>query len=190
MTSKLAIKNTLLLASCLSVGILTACGTIPHKKPNLEDAKFWQRNSASSALYLRGPKAQQMLHQDISRCVTDIRELENLGEIRRAVPATYNSGNNIETTSPAKKQLDQYDTPQRDGYLYSEHLEYHDFETCMYSKGWERVEYLPTNAADQARQNYLDRVKGKNRSTGDRRENVTTLHPKDQNPKPYDNLNQ
>lgn len=171
MTSKFAIKNTLLLASCLSVTLVAACGAIPNKTPNLEDAKFWQRNSASSALYLRGPKAQQMLHQDISRCVRDISELENLGEIRRAIPSSYNSGN----TEDAR--LSRFDTPVRDGYLYAEHVDYHDFETCMYAKGWERVDYLPTNAADQARQNYLDRVKGK--STGAPkvgRENVTTIH--------------
>ncbi len=191
MTSTILIKNSLLLASCFSVGILAACGTLPSQTPNLEDAKFWQRKSASSALYLRGPKAQQMLHQDISRCVTDIRELENLGEIRRAIPTTYNSGNNIETSSPSKRELDRYDTPQRDGYLYAEHMDYHDFETCMYAKGWERVEYLPASAADQARQNYLDRASNKSKkSSGQSRENVTTLHPKDQNPKPYANLNQ
>jgi hypothetical protein len=184
-------KNTLLLASCVSVTFLSACGHSHRKLPDMEDAKFWQRNSASSALYLRGPKAQQMLHQDISRCVREIRELENLGEIRRAVPTNYNSGNQIEPRTAAQKELDRYDTPERDGYLYSEHLEYHDFETCMYAKGWERVDYLPADEADEARQSYLDRIRGKKKRSGSGdRENVTTLHTSSQNPPPYDNLNE
>lgn len=183
-------KNILLLASCVSVCALAACGTTPRQMPKLEDAKFWQRSSASSALYLQGPKAQQMLHQEISVCVREIGELERLGEIRRAVPANYNSGNEIETRSASQKQLDRYDTPERDGYLYAEHLEYHDFETCMNAKGWERVDYLPADDADKARQNYLDRIKGKMKRSGADRENVTTLHTTSQNPASYGNVNQ
>lgn len=182
-------KHSLLLASCLSVTLVTACGT--HRTlPKIEDANFWQRKSASSALYMQGPKAQQMLHQDTSRCVTEIAELENLGEIRRAVPANYNSGNEIETRSASQKELDRYDTPARDGYLYAEHLEYHDFETCMDAKGWVRVDFLPYEEADKARKNYLDRIKGKMKSYKGDRENVTTLHPASQNPPPYENLNE
>jgi len=158
--------------------------------PKMEDAKFWQRSSASSALYLRGPKAQQMLHQDIARCVTEIGELENMGEMRRAFPANYNTGNTVTGRTPSQEDLDAYDSPQRDGYLYSEHLGYHDFETCMMAKGWQRVEYLPGEVADKARQQYLDQMTEKQmkRRKGNR-ENVTSLDPKDQNPPPYENLN-
>lgn len=171
MTSKSAIKNTLLLASCVSVTLLAACGTPPRHIPDIEDAKFWQRKSASSAIYLQGPKAQQALHQDISRCVVEIRELQNLGEIRRAIPGNYNSANTSE------QELNRYNTPARDGYLYAEHLDYHDFETCMYANGWERVDYLPANEADKARQDYLNRVKGSGkRKAKVGRENVTTIH--------------
>ncbi len=183
-------KNIFLVGSCVSVVVLSACGTTPRVLPDMEDAKFWQRSSASSALYLQGPKAQQMLHQDISVCVREISELERLGEIRRAVPANYNSGNEIETRSASQKKLDRYDTPERDGYLYSEHLEYHDFETCMNAKGWERVDFLPYEEADKARMNYLDRIKSKMKRSGADRENVTTLHTTSQNPPPYGNLNQ
>lgn len=157
--------------------LLGACGGTITKRPNMEDAAYWQRNSASSALYLQGPKAQQMLHQDIARCTSDIRELENLGEIRRAIPPNYNSGNTLEERSASQRKLDEWDSPERDGYLRAEHGEYFDFETCMISKGWERVDYLPYSAVDKANKDYLDRHgKKKKRSLGDR-ENVTSLTP-------------
>lgn len=180
MTFKILILGT----ACASVTLLSACAGL-SSKPDMHDAKFWQRNSASSALYMRGPKAQQMLHQDISVCVREISELERLGEIRRAIPTNYNSGNS------AEQKLNRYDTPARDGYLYSEHLDYHDFETCMNVKGWERVEYLPYDDAERARKNYMDRANGgSNGANIGNRENVTTLHPSSQNPAPYENLNQ
>jgi HD superfamily phosphohydrolase len=131
-----------------------------------------------------------MLHQDISTCVNEIRELENLGEIRRAVPANYNSGNSLEQRTASQAELDQWDSPQRDGYLYGEHLGYHDFETCMMAKGWERVEFLPHADADKARQDYLDRYGKKRRRAFGERENVTSLHPEVQDPPPYEDLNQ
>ena len=169
----------LFLVSSLSLMTLSACsGFNPFgQSVKIDEAKFWQRNNASSALYLQGPKAQQMLHQNISRCVSEISELNRLGEIRRAVPANYNSGNEIDARTASQKVLDGYDTPARDGFLYSEHLDYHDFETCMEAKGWERVEHLPYDSADLARQDYLERYGNKKKKTtlGDR-ENVTTLH--------------
>ena len=136
-------KASLLLTTFIALG-LGACAA-PYSKPSdMEDAKYWQRKNASSALYLQGPKAQQMLHENIATCVTEISELERLGEIRHAIPANYNSGNTLEAERTASQQkLDEWDSPQRDGYLYNEHLEYHDFETCMTAKGWERLSYLP-----------------------------------------------
>ena len=81
-----------LILSCFSLLALSACSSLnPSAPPKIEDAKYWQRNSASSSLYLQGPKAQQMLHQNIATCVNEIKELERLGEIRRAIPANYNS---------------------------------------------------------------------------------------------------
>lgn len=180
----MTLKTLILSASALSMLGLTACSSLlGGGSPKMEAAKYWQRNNASSALYMQGPKAQQMLHQDLSRCVSEISELERLGEIRRAVPANYNSGNEIEKRTVADKHLDQWQTPLRDGFLYSEHMDYHDFETCMGAKGWERVEYLPYDKASLARQDYLDQYapKKKKKSFGNR-ENVTTLDPAAQAP--------
>ena len=185
------LKKSVLLLSCFSALALGACGTYHRAHPDMEEAKYWQRQNASSALYLQGPKAQQMLHKEISECVTEIGELEKLGELRRAVPAHYNSGNSAEYRTASQAELNQWDSPARDGYLYAEHLDYHDFETCMGAKGWERVEHLPYTAADKARQDYIDRYgkKKKGGRYGDR-ENVTTLHADKQNPPPYQNTNE
>lgn len=185
-------KKIILLCATATISLTACSGNIlPKRNPTIEDAKFWQRNSASSALYLQGPKAQQMLHQDMASCVVEIRELENLGEIRRAIPANYNSGNTIEHRTASQEELDQWDSPNRDGYLYNEHLDYHDFETCMDAKGWERVEYLPYEDADKAREDYLKKYKGgKTRRNREKdREYVTTLNPRKQNPPPYKDLN-
>jgi hypothetical protein len=171
--------------SLASVVALTACSGV-----NIEDAKYWQRKNASSSLYLQGPKAQQMLHQNIAGCVNEIKELEKLGEIRRAVPANYNSGNELNTRTASQAELDQWDSPERDGYLYAEHSDYHDFETCMDAKGWERVEYLPYKEADRAREDYLDRYVRKKKKTYGDRENVTTLHTYSQNKPPYEDTNE
>ncbi len=169
--SVLTVIPVLTLSACNGSGL-----NLNNSKPKIENAKYWQRSSASSALHLQGPKAQQILHADIATCVNEISELEKLGEIRRAVPANYNSGNVIEHRSASQQKLDQYDTPQRDGFLYSEHLDYHDFETCMNAKGWERLEHLPYQEADLARKNYLERYGKKSKNNLGGRENVTTLH--------------
>lgn len=181
-------KNVLLIGSFSALILTAACSTY---SPKIEDARYWQRQSVSSSLYMRGPKAQQMLHTDIAGCTNDIRELERLGAIRDVMPTNYNHGNTMEPRTAAKAELDEWDTPERDGYLYSEHLDYHDFETCMYAKGWERVEYLSHTDIDKARDEYLDNMgyKRKRRSFEDR-ENVTSLNPGQQNPPPYKNLNQ
>lgn len=184
-------KTYILSASLLASLTITACGGVSIiKKPNMEKAEYWQRQSASSAVYMQGPKAQQLLHQDIANCTVEIRELENLGEIRRALPANYSNGNELRGRTAAQATLDQWDSPERDGYMRNEHLDYSDFETCMVYKGWERAEYLPYTDADKARKDYLKRSEAdkKRKKTGDR-ENVTSLNPKSQTPPPYKNLN-
>lgn len=147
--------KTLLLSSLLALTVLPACQT-PFK---MEDAQYWGRKNASSALYLRGPKAQQILHVDISRCVNEISELERVGALREAIPADTRNGQVPDVRTPQGKMA-KWDSPKRDGYLYNEHLPYTDFETCMDAKGWERVESLPYGQGDIARSDYLRNVKG------------------------------
>ena len=147
--------KTLLIASLSAATILGAC-QVPFK---MEDAQYWQRKNATSALYLRGPKAQQSLHMDIVTCVNEISELERVGAIRKAIPADTRDGYVPNPKEPEGKMAG-WDSPKRDGYLYNEHLPYTDFETCMDTKGWERVEALPYSQADIARRDYLRSVKG------------------------------
>ena len=149
-------KTSLLVLSALTVASLAACTPRPAK---LEDAQYWQRKNATSALYLRGPKAQQTLHMDIATCVNEISELERVGALREAIPADVRNGK-VPDPASAEGKLARWDTPKRDGALYSEHLPYTDFETCMDTKGWERVENLPYVQADTARADYLQTVYG------------------------------
>lgn len=148
--------KTLLISSALiAVTLLPAC-TAPYK---MEDPQYWGRKNATSALYLRGPKAQQTLHMDIATCVNEISELERLGALKEAIPADTRNGAVPDPKTPDGKMAN-WDSPKRDGYLYSEHLPYTDFETCMDAKGWERIESLPYGRAEVARGEYLRNVKG------------------------------
>jgi hypothetical protein len=137
------------------VSALVFCFPVYAKTVNqaIEDnGQYWQRVSASSAIYTRGPKAQQMLNRDISRCVVELRELERLGEIRDAIPKYVDEGRIL---SEAEAKLNDIDSPERDEELFYEHSEYHDFEGCMLAKGWERIKYVPFDVAEQARENYI-----------------------------------
>lgn len=115
-----------------------------------QGGQYWQRVHTSSALYLRGPKAQQMLNRNIARCVTELRELERLGSVRDAIPE-YAEGLVLSTE---EAELAGWDTPERDKELFAEHSNYIDFEGCMLAKGWERIEYVPFDVAGEARENY------------------------------------
>lgn len=139
-----------------SISILAACGT---PAPSLKDAQYWQRKDTTSALYLQGPKAQQTLHQDIARCASDITELENLGAIREGTPADHTESRAVDPDKPHGR-LKIWETPKRDGYLRAEHLEYHDFETCMDYKGWERIKHVPYEVSERAKSVWLDTVEG------------------------------
>ena len=112
--------------------------------------QYWQRVHTSSALYLRGPKAQQMLNRNIARCVTELRELERLGAVKDAIPE-YAQGIVMSTN---EAELAGWDTPERDKELFAEHSDYIDFEGCMLAKGWERIKYVPYDVIGQSDENY------------------------------------
>ncbi len=163
---------------------LTACA----REPKMENAQYWQRSSATSALYLEGPKAQQGLHQDIASCTYEIDELIRIGAVRRVIPADTVNGKVPDPSTP-EGRMAGWESPQRDGYLYAEHSDFHDFETCMGSKGWERVEYLPYTTAERSRKEYLENMNKDKKKSTRTREYVTSVHAPSQNPPPYRNLN-
>jgi hypothetical protein len=106
-----------------------------------------------------------MLHRDIAQCTVEIRELKRLGALRAATPADADASGNVPDPKTPEGRLASWDTPERDGYLLTEHTDYHDFETCMMTNGWERVEYLPYNIAEQARDTYVEAITGERRRT-------------------------
>lgn len=122
--------------------MLTACAG-----PQIDKGQYWQRVSMSEAIYAEGPKAQQMLNRDISHCVVELRELEGLGSIKDAIPTDARG----RVLDPDERELSDWDTPERDGYLLAEHGNYHDFEGCMRDKGWERTKNVPYEVAERAR---------------------------------------
>lgn len=146
---------SLAVLSVSALAMLAACN-VP---PKLEKAQYWQRKNATSALYLRGPKAQQTLHKDIADCVTEIDELERLGPLREALPADTQNGK-VPDPNSGEGRLRKWDTPKRDGALYAEHFDYTDFEGCMDYRGWERVESLPYDQAKTARDDYMETLYG------------------------------
>ncbi len=163
----------------LSVLSLSACET-GMKKEIEENGRYWQRVDTTDSTYQRGPKAQQMLFQDMSRCTAELNEQERLGALRYAIPPeTFDKdGRKINPDSPEGRMAD-WDSPERDGYLIAEHLDYHDFETCMVAKGWQRVKYLPYETVDKSRDTYLEAI-GYERYRSKTAERTKTA---------YDNLN-
>lgn len=147
--TSMILRNILYPCLFITVLILSACAGEPI--PEVVDGQYWQRSNASEATYMQGAKAQALLNRSIARCVVELRELERLGMVRNAIPADVNG----RVLDPDQMKLDEWDSPERDGELYAEHFDYQDFEGCMLAKGWERVEYLPYDMAERARQEYL-----------------------------------
>ncbi len=120
----------------LSVTLLAGC-TPPKSK--MADA-YWQRVEAQSALYLTGPKAQQQLEENIATCVREVDELVELGALRETTPPDTRSA--YHNALEASGDLDYFETPTRYKDMMVAHSDFHDFESCMRSKGWERVKYV------------------------------------------------
>jgi hypothetical protein len=126
--------------------------TLRLQKQVRERADYWQRADSVSAQYLTGPKAQHQLNKDIAACVAEVRELVRLGSIRRAEP-------------PANVGMDPglragWNSPTHDGPLYTEYTDFQDFDGCMKTKGWERIDYVKPVVAKQASTNYLTTILG------------------------------
>lgn len=169
---------------------LSACSGLTTMDSLKQNAYYWQRANVSDSIYQEGPKAQQMLHRDIARCVTELRELNRLTDLRMALPADNNADGNPPDPSTASGDLQQWGSPKRDGYLMTELSDYPDFETCMQAKGWERMEHVPYDVAERSRVNYIETLTGRPYGT------ETAPVARDDEPVeepggsgPYDNLN-
>lgn len=150
--SKSVFYSTLCLVCAL---FITSCTQIddPHSLENR--AQYWQRSETTSAIYQRGVKAQQMLNRDIARCVSEIEEMERLGQLQNALPEDYHNPN-----SHMDNTMKRWETPERIGALRTELMPYHDFESCMQSRGWARTKYVEYDAARHARNDYIENIKG------------------------------
>lgn len=140
------------LASVLAVGgivAITACSPLPP----LGQA-YWQRVDDNSALYLSGPKAQQRLDDDIASCVRMVDELVELDALRETMPPDTHS--DYHRSLKASGDLAYYDTPTRYGDKKVAHSDFHDYESCMRSQGWERVRYVRYQSLTKANKTYAE----------------------------------
>lgn len=134
----------------LSAGLLASC-QYPQKPIS---TAYWQRIETHSALYLTGPKMQQTLDQDIATCVREVDELVRLRALRETTPP--NTHHEYHHALEESGDLAVFETPEYKGDLHVDHSDYYDFESCMRSKGWERIRALRYGPGAQAHQNYVD----------------------------------
>ena len=131
------------------VAALAACSPLPP----LGQA-YWQRVEDSSALYMTGPKAQQTLDDDIATCVHEVDELVELDALRETMPPDTHS--EYFGALKASGDLAYYDTPTRYGDKKVDHADFHDYESCMRTKGWERVRYIRYQTLAKSHKTYTD----------------------------------
>lgn len=141
-------KIKLLIAAC-SVMAVSGCVWNPPTKQ-----AYWQRVEDNSALWMTGPKAQQTLDENIASCVRQVDELVELGALRETTPPDTHS--EYHRALKASGDLDYYDTPTRYGQHWVSHKDFHDFDSCMRSAGWERVKFVRYQVAKQAEQTNND----------------------------------
>ena len=135
----------------LGISALAVTAGCTGAKPEIDNAQYWQRSSVSEMTYINGPKAQQLLNRDIARCVTELRELERLGQIKDAIPVNIKG----RVLNPDELEMRKTDTPERDGYLFAEHKNYQDFEGCMDHAGWERTQTVSYETSKRAEGNFF-----------------------------------
>lgn len=113
---------------------------------------YWQRVEDRSALWMTGPKAQQELDQNIASCVREVDELVRIDALRETTPPDTHS--EYHRALESSGDLDYYDTPTRMGDHMVSHTDFHDFESCMRHKGWERVRYVRYQTELKAQNTY------------------------------------
>jgi len=115
---------------------------------------YWQRVEDNSALYMTGPKAQQQLEENVVTCVREIDEMVRLDALRGTLPPDTHS--EYHRALKASGDLDYYDTPTTLGDKKVAHSDFHDYESCMRSKGWERVVYMRYQTVSKAGNAYRE----------------------------------
>lgn len=139
-------------ASILALGgivALAACSPLPP----LAQA-YWQRVEDNSALYMTGPKAQQRLDDDIALCVHEVDELVEIDALRETLPPDTHSEYHKALNSSG--DLAYYDTPTRYGNKKVAHSDFHDYESCMRSRGWERVKFVRYQTMAKSNKTYTE----------------------------------
>ncbi len=136
------------LFSAVAAGfLLTACAPM---RPVAQ--AYWQRIEDRSAMWMTGPKAQQELDQNIASCVREVDELVRLDALRETTPPDTHS--EYHRALESSGDLAYYDTPTRMGDHMVSHTDFHDFESCMRSKGWERVRFVRYQTDLKAQETY------------------------------------
>jgi len=138
--------KTLLAATGLMA--LSACAWQP-----VVGQAYWQRVEDDSALWMTGPKAQQTLDENIATCVREVDELVQLDALRQTTPPDTHS--EYHRALKASGDLDYYDTPTRMGEHMVSHTDFHDFESCMRDKGWERVNYVRYQTEMKSKETFI-----------------------------------
>lgn len=131
-----------------STALVTACAN--------KDYHYWQKIDPTTAIYLTGPKAQQMLEQDIGQCTHEIIEMDKLAIVREGggEPGFFHKNINQKAQAEALSKLPAYDVPEYIRDLRVDHKDFHDFDGCMRHSGWERVKYVDPQAEFRAKAIY------------------------------------
>ncbi len=141
-------SSVLTLSALAGAVLLSACAP---QRPVAQ--AYWQRVEDRSAMWMTGPKAQQELEQNIASCVREVDELVQLDALRETTPPDTHS--EYHRALESSGDLDYYDTPTRLGNHMVSHTDFHDFESCMRSKGWERSRFVRYQTDLKARENYI-----------------------------------
>ena len=142
------LPTVLMLSAVSGALLLAACAP---QRPVAQ--AYWQRVEDRSAMWMTGPKAQQELEQNIASCVREVDELVQLDALRETTPPDTHS--EYHRALESSGVLDYYDTPTRLGNHMVSHTDFHDFESCMRSKGWERARFVRYQTDLKARENYV-----------------------------------
>lgn len=117
---------------------------------------YWQKTDADTALYLTGPKAQQILEENIAECVHLIIELTKIENVRDGVPPYADPLHGVDQPDITADMggLPRWETPERIRELRVNHSDFHDFDGCMREKGWERVKYVFPDQEEKSKRVY------------------------------------